>query len=43
MMEGLFHMEGGDQLLPYVRMFYSSPSTFLWEDEVGTVHPIHQR
>ena len=41
-MEGLLHMEGGDQLLPHVRMFYSSPSTFLWEDEVGTVHPIHQ-
>ena len=33
MMEGLLHMEGGDQLLPYVRMFYSSPSTFLWADE----------
>ena len=42
MMEGLFHMEGGEKLLPFVRMFYSTPSTFLWEDEEGTVHHIPQ-
>ena len=42
MMEGLLHMEGGDQLLPFARMFYNRPSTIPWEDGVGTVHPIHQ-
>ena len=38
MMQGLLHMEGGEKLLPFVRMFHSTPSTFLWEDEEGTVH-----
>ena len=42
MMQGLLHMEGGEKLLPFVRMFYSTPSTFLWEDEEGTVHVIPQ-
>ena len=28
-LEGLLRMEGGDQILPFVRMFHSSPSTFL--------------
>ena len=42
MMQGLLHMEGGEKLLPFVRMFYSTPSTFLWEDEEGTVHLIPQ-
>ena len=27
-MEGLLRMEGGDQILPFVRCFYGSPSTF---------------
>ena len=42
MKAGLSHLEEGDKLLPFVRLFYSSPSTFLWEDDVGTVHHIPQ-
>ena len=34
-MEGLLRMEDGDQVLPFVRCFYGSPSTYLWEDELG--------
>ena len=26
-------MEDGDQIIPFVRCFYGSPSTFLWEDD----------
>ena len=29
MMEGLLRMEDGDQILPFVRMFYGNPSTYL--------------
>ena len=28
-------MEDGDQILPFMRMFHGSPSTYLWEDELG--------
>ena len=35
-LEGLLRMEGGDQILPFVRCFHGSPSTYLWEDEMGT-------
>ena len=35
-------MEGGDQILPFVRMFYSGPSTYLWEDEMGVTQHIAQ-
>ena len=42
MMAGLAHLEEGDKLLPFVRLFYSSPSTFLWEDDAGTTHHIRQ-
>ena len=28
-------MEDGDQILPFARCFYGSPSTYLWEDEMG--------
>ena len=38
MMRGLLSLEGGGQLLPFVRTFYGQPSTFLWEDETGEVH-----
>ena len=41
-MQGLMHMEGGEQVLPFGRLFYSSPSSFLWEDSMGTVHHIPQ-
>ena len=42
MLEGLLQMENGDQVLPFVRNFYGRPSTYLWEDEMGTVHEITQ-
>ena len=42
MLLGLMAVEGGPQLLPFVRTFYGQPSVFLWEDEVGDVHQIHQ-
>ena len=42
MMQGLLGMEGGDQVLPFVRLFYGSPSTFFWEDTMGGVHHILQ-
>ena len=42
MLEGLLRMEGGDQILPYVRCFYGSPSTYLWEDDMGTTQYIPQ-
>ena len=42
MMEGLLRMEQGDQILPFVRCFYGSPSTYLWEDETGNVQDIPQ-
>ena len=32
MMAGLSHLEEGDKLLPFVRLFYSSPSTFRCRD-----------
>ena len=35
-------MEGGDSLLPFARQFYGSPSTFLWEDELGIVNHVQQ-
>ena len=42
MMQGLMHMEGGEQVLPFVRLFYSSPSAFLWEDSMGEIRHIPQ-
>ena len=40
MLDGLVAMENGDKLLPFVRSFYGAPSTYLWEDEMGTTHEI---
>ena len=42
MMEGLLRMEDGDQVLPFVRCFCGSPSTNLWEDELGKPQDIPQ-
>ena len=39
-LEGLLRMEGGDQILSFVRMFYSNPSTFLSEDDLGVTQHI---
>ena len=35
LMQGVADMVDGDKLIPFVRQFYSCPSTFLWDDEVG--------
>ena len=42
MLKGLLRMERGDQIIPFVRMFYGGPSTCLWEDETGTTLDIPQ-
>ena len=42
MVEALMELEVGSQILPFVRMFYGDHSTYLWKDEVGTVHHIQQ-
>ena len=42
MLEGLLQMDGGDQIIPFVRMFYGGPSTYIWEDEMGTTQYIPQ-
>ena len=35
MLQGLGNMTGGAQVLPFVRLFCSDPSTYVWEDEFG--------
>ena len=35
-------MPGGSAVLPFVRLFYGQPSRYLWEDEDGAIHHIHQ-
>ena len=40
MLEGLRSIHGGVETLPSVRMFHSSPSRYLWEDQEGIVHTI---
>ena len=42
MLEGLCRTPGGEQVLPFVRMFYGSPSVHLWENDSGVVHHIRQ-
>ena len=42
MLEGLAAVPGGDRLLPFVRHFYGSPSTYLREDDSGKTHMIPQ-
>ena len=42
MLEALMEVESGSQGLPFVRMFYGSHSTYLWEDEAGVVHTVEQ-
>ena len=34
MFQGLADMVDGDELIPFIRQFHDSPSTFLWEDEL---------
>ena len=42
MLNGLRGVEGGNSSLPFVRMFYVSPSEHLWEDDLGETHSIPQ-
>ena len=42
MLLGLDKVVGGRQALPFVRLFHSEQSAYLWEDDAGTVHTIHQ-
>ena len=42
MLQGLLMMEDGDRVLPFVRCFCGSPSTYMWEDEVGVSQDIPQ-
>ena len=42
MFRGLMDMVDGEKLVPYVRLFYDSPSTYIWEDEVGDVRHVLQ-
>ena len=42
MLSGLSGVDGGSASLPFVRMFYGSPSEYLWEDESGVTHSIPQ-
>ena len=42
MLSGLLDMEEGERLLPFVRMFCSQPSSYLFDDEVGETNTIHQ-
>ena len=41
-LESLQTVEGGDSALPFVLQFYGSASSYLWEDQEGTVHTILQ-
>ena len=42
MLDGLRQVGGGPASLPFVRMFYDTPSEYLWEDSGGVVHSIPQ-
>ena len=42
MLTGLLDVTGGGEVLPFVRMFYGTPSEYLWEDDDGEVHKIPQ-
>ena len=39
---GLERVPGGGAASPFVRLFYSEPSAYIWEDDDGVVHTIHQ-
>ena len=42
MLSGLSRVDGGSASLSFVRMFYGSPSEYLWEDKSGVTHSIPQ-
>ena len=42
MLRGLASVAGGPEAIPFVWMFCGQPSLYIWEDDEGTVHEIHQ-
>ena len=40
MLEALMRVEGGPDIVPFVKQFYGQPSTYLWESDDGTVHHV---
>ena len=42
MLASLHRMVDGDQMIPFVRLFYGSPSVYLWKDDAGDTHEIVQ-
>ena len=42
MLSALARVEGGGQVLPFVKLFHDAPSQYWWEDEVGVVHEVDQ-
>ena len=42
MLQGVLRMPSGDRILPFLKQFYSSPSTYIWEDDMGTQHEVTQ-
>ena len=43
MLDGLRRVDGGLATLPFVRIFYGTPSENLWDDPDGVAHSIPQR
>ena len=42
MLQGLSEVEGGGSVLPFVKLFYSSPSMYWWTDDAGGTHEVWQ-
>ena len=43
MLRGLHHVEGANACLPFVRLFYSQPSQYVWHDETNKAHITRRR
>ena len=42
MFRGLADMADGEKIIPFVKQFYDSPSTFLWENDTRDVRRVRQ-
>ena len=42
MMEKIHSLPEASRLLPFIRLFYGSPSEYTWEDDAGRTHIIPQ-
>ena len=42
MLRGLFSVQGGEAILPFVHLFYGVPSTYMWQDNSGDIHEVYQ-